>query len=264
MPTIRALLALLVVASAARAAEPPGESDVQVAPERAPVARTFLYGDLSTVPAQTQAAVFSRFSYGAGDSPTRPFGANTATRGALLEVGGEVGLGRGVSVVAVGSQGQSSTGATAGGALLGVRFSLLSAAVPTQLVLAGGYLHQLDGREGAWARLLIGHDLGRARLQLTVHGEHLFAAGSDAMDVMVTAGAHYRLAGSFRVGVEYVGQDLEEQITSESEGGARHLLGPVGSLGLLGDRLSLLAGPAVVFGPEGTRLLGRAALGYSF
>ena len=60
---------------------------------------------------------------------------------------------------------------------------------------------------------------------------------------MVQAGASYRVAGAFRAGVEYVGQDLEESFSAGAEGGARHFVGPIASMQLLDNRFTVVAGP---------------------
>jgi hypothetical protein len=227
----------------------------------------WLYADSTTVAAPGQAALLSRFTLSNGDSPTRPFASNLGSPGAMLEVGGEIGLLPGLSVQAVGVQGESySTSASATGAVAGLRWSVLpSSFLHTHLVLSGGWLHELnDNANGTWARVAFGWDSGALRTQVAVHGEHVFAPGRDGLDVMVTAGASLRVLDWLRAGVEYVGQDLEETFDAEAEGGARHLLGPTATVSLLQEKLSLVAGPAVVLAPEGTRMLGRMALSYAF
>jgi hypothetical protein len=97
-----------------------------------------------------------------------------------------------------------------------------------------------------------------------VHGQHTFADGRDPLDVMVDLGASYRVAGTFRAGVEYVGQDLEESFSPGAEGGARHFLGPIASLQLLSDRLTLVAGPSIGLTVRSPDFLGRLALAYAF
>jgi hypothetical protein len=178
-----------------------------------------------------------------GDSLTRPFAGNVAAPGALLEAGGEVGIGRGWSAVALGAQAEDAGGSSRTGALLGVRYSLLPETVrATQLVLSGGVLRELQGRGGAWARAALGHDEGRARLAVSVHGERIFDGARDAVDVMVTAGASFRLVESLRAGLEYVGQDLEGMVDDDAEGGARHIVGPMLAATLWNERLTLVGG----------------------
>ena len=54
-----------------------------------------------------------------------------------------------------------------------------------------------------------------------------------------------RRQGGFRAGLEWVGQDLEETFSPGAEGGARMFFGPIASLQLLRDRLTLVAGPSL-------------------
>ena len=44
------------------------------------------------------------------------------------------------------------------------------------MAVSAGYFHELTGGDGAWGRLVLEQDLGRARLAFAVHGEHVFAA----------------------------------------------------------------------------------------
>jgi hypothetical protein len=229
------------------------------------VERTWLYASPSDVAAPLQAVVLSRLSYTSTDSVTRPFASSVATPGAMLEVGGEVGVLPRLSLVATGVTGESGAGAALGaGGTVGLRVALFPASwEATRLAAGGGYLRELSGASGAWGELSLQQDVGRARFVGTVHGEHVLSPGRDALDVMVIAGASYRAAGPLRLGVEYVGQDLEETFDDEAEGGPRHFIGPTASARLLGDRLSLVGGPA--FGlNRAPSVLGRMAIGYSF
>ena len=81
---------------------------------------------------------------------------------------------------------------------------------------------------------------------------------------MVKAGASYRILDWLRAGVEWVGQDLEEQFKDASEGGARHFVGPTASLHLLQDRFTLVAGPSVGLSTQSPKVLGRIAVAYGF
>ncbi|GAC1599892.1 MAG: hypothetical protein NVS4B10_11360 [Myxococcales bacterium] len=187
------------------------------------------------------------------------------TRGALLELGGELALFDRVSALAVGLQGQDLRGSAKTGAVLGLRWSLLPRSVrSTQLVLSGGFLRELEGGNGAWGRLSLGHDAGPARLAFSVHGERVLATGRDTVDLMVTAGATLRVQETVRAGIEYVGQDLEGALGDEREGGARHVVGPVVSSTLWDEKVSIAGGPALALGPGPARILGRVGVACQF
>jgi hypothetical protein len=275
LPLCAALLAAPV--SAEEPAPPGGEVERGLALPDAgpppPVTRTWLLNDEARIPGALQSIVSTRFSYSAGDSVSRPFASNLSLSHQTVEVGGELGLGRGFSIQAIGVQGQSSlingqavaNGDQSVGALLGVRWSALPASFrSTQLVVSAGYLRDLNEQNGAWARLTFGQDLGAARLTASLHGEHLFSTGRDGLDLMLTAGATYRVWESLRLGVEYVGQDLEESSGNAAEGGARHIAGPVVSATFFKDHLSVVAGPAFTLGAQPGRALVRGGLAYSF
>jgi len=267
-----AAVALCVAAaSGARGKEPAGVDDAALeaivsaaASSATAVDRSWLYNDPTRIAAPGRAIGLMRVTYGGG-SPTRPFAGNLSTSGAMVEIGGEVGLVDHLSLVAIGSQGDDGGGSGQTGGMLGLRWSLLPATLKTHLVLSGGVLRELQGSAGAWARASLGHDAGRLRLAASVHAERLFASGRDAIDVIATAGATIRLLETVRAGIEYVGQDLEGAFEEEeAEGGARHVVGPTISVALFGQRLSATAGPALALGAGQTHVLGKAALTYQF
>jgi hypothetical protein len=92
----------------------------------------------------------------------------------------------------------------------------------------------------------------------------VFWPGRDPLDVMAELGASYRIVEAFRLGVEYVGQDLEESFSPGAEGGARHFLGPVASLQLIDERMSIVAGPAIGLSSTSPSFVGRVAVSYGF
>lgn len=234
------------------------------AANRAAAQRSWLFNDPATTMAPGDAFASVRATYG-GNSLTRPFAGNLSTSGAMVEAGAEMGLTARLSAVAIGAREQDGNDSARTGAILGLRWSALPASSRhTQLVLSGGVLRELGGSAGGWARLSVGHDEGRARFVASIHGERIFASGHDSIDMMVTAGANVRLLESVRAGIEYVGQDLEGAFGDESEGGARHIVGATFSAALIGDRMSIVAGPAVALGSAQTHVMGRVALGCRF
>jgi hypothetical protein len=272
-------------------------------PARHAIDRTWLYVDDARIAAPMTLIATSSVSYtSVGNSPSRivdpfpgclapcntynSFAGNTATPGGMLGVGGEFGLITRVSVMAVaqvGLGGSDNTPSPSAGVVAGVRVQVLpSEWHNTHLVVSGGYLREAwqgpvfdddtntwhggspNGDNGAWIQGSFSGDIDRLRMAATLHGEHVFSAGRDPLDIMVQAGASYRLAGDFRAGVEYVGQDLEESFTPGAEGGARHFLGPIASLQLLSDRLTLVAGPSIGLTVRSPDFLGRLALAYAF
>jgi hypothetical protein len=257
--------------------------------------RTWLYADDARVALPTAFVGMSSVSYtDVGGSPSRivspypsvyrAFAVNTAQPGAMVSLGGEVGVAPRVSIMALGQAGFGGIGPSpSGGAVAGVRFQLLpSAWQSTHLVASVGYLREAwqgpvydseagvwhpgspNGDNGAWLAVAFSGDIARLRLAATVHGEHVFSEGRDGVDFMVDAGASYRVVGTLRAGVEYVGQDLEESLSPAAESGARHFVGPTASLQLLHDRLTLAAGPAIGLSALSPRVLGRFAMSYGF
>jgi hypothetical protein len=151
--------------------------------------------------------------------------------------------------------------------MVGLPFSMLPRNVEHwQLVLNGGYLHELSRGNGAWGTIQAGFETGILRTQLSIHVEHIFQTGRDPVDIMVTAGTGLRVVSFMSLGVEYPGQDLEAALDNDSdaEGGSRNLLGPTLAFTFYEDRLSIVAGPAVGLGATGIHVVGRLALSFGF
>jgi hypothetical protein len=257
--------------------------------------RTWLYVDDARIPAPMTVIAMSNVSYtSVGSSPTRidspypnvynAFASNTAQPGGMVSLGGEVGLLPRVSIMALGQMGFGGmVSSPNAGVIAGVRVMLLPPSLQNlHLVASGGYLREAwqgpvfdddsgewlpgspHGDNGAWLQVAFSGDVQRLRLAGTVHGEHVFADGRDPVDIMVQLGASYRVVGPLRAGVEYVGQDLEETFDPGAESGARHFVGPIASLQLLEQRLTIVAGPSFGLSDLSPRVLGRVALAYAF
>lgn len=265
------IVALTSIAAAGVArAEPAPIATADEAPpaEVAPVAeapRPWLYLDDPTTPGAMRVTAFSRGTFaGRGASPTRPFGADLAHPGGVFEAGGEVGLLPWLSVAASGYSATFSPSDNGSiGAMAGLRIAPLRSST-THLVFSGGALRELSGAAGAWGRVSIAQDLGRARVGGTVHAEHVFADKRDGVDVMVMAGASYAVTGPLRLGVEYVAQDLEGAVNDEAEGGMRHFVGPTAGVELLQKQLTINAGPAVGLSHGSPPVVARLGFAYAF
>jgi hypothetical protein len=265
---------------------------------RRAIDRTWLYADDALIAAPLTVIATTSTSYtDVGSSPFRiaavtlptkytAFDANTAQPGVMFAVGGELGLFSHVSVMAVGELGVDGENGTNGGAVAGLRVQALpSSWRHVHLVLSGGYLRESwegpvydddngkwnpgnpNGDNGMWFQAAISGDIGRLRLVGNVHGEHVFADGRDPLDVMVNVGASYRLVSSFRLGAEWVGQDLEETFSPGAEGGARMFFGPIASIQFWRNRITLVAGPSIGFSQasgEAPNFIGRIAASYGF
>jgi hypothetical protein len=272
--------------------------------------RTWLYADDARIPAPFTVTGTSSLSYtSVGNSPTRisypqpnvgscvtaagaeqpcykSFSGNTAQPGAMMLLGGEMGLLPRLSLqgnLMVGLGGESGASSPNVGGTASLRLSVLpDSSKNFHLVLSGGYVREAwsgpvysddagrwlpgspHGDNGMFFRVAASGDVGRLRLAGAVHGEHVFADGRDPFDVMVNLGASYRIAGAFRAGVEYVGQDLEETFKDSSEAGARHILGPIASMQLLQDRLTIVAGPALGLSRLSPDFVGRVGASFGF
>jgi hypothetical protein len=292
--------AIVIIAPTTTAPEADHTEPPAVRDERRAIDRTWLYLDDARIPAPLHLVMLTNVSYTNVGSPTRlasnnynSLGMNTAEPGAMVGVGAEMGLFSHVSIAATlqvgfGGQGQISNGVQVpspnAGLIAGVRVQAFpSAWRDTHMVVSAGYLREAwqgpvydddtntwkpgkpYGDSGAWAQVAFSQDfVNRVRLAATVHVEHIFADGRDPLDVMIQAGVAARLVAGFRLGVEYVGQDLEESIDPGAEGGPRHFLGPTASLQLWRERVSLVAGPSFGLNARSPEIVGRAAASLGF
>jgi hypothetical protein len=286
-----AALVTTVLATTAHAEEPASvDQPSQSASAGHAIDRSWLYVDDAKTAEPGAVIAATSVSYttvGSNPDPTsapyRAFAFNTAQPGALLSLGGEVGLLPRLSLEALGQVQVGGESAASPGAVAGLRFALSPSSWKNVHLLASvGYLRetwspatrdpesrqlvpgQPNGDNGAWVEAAGSADFKRLRLGLTAHGEHVFADGRDGVDIMVKTGASYRLVDWFRVGVEWVGQDLEGALRNDAEGGARHFVGPTAALALLNERLSVVVGPSLGLSDPSPKLLGRLAIAYGF
>jgi hypothetical protein len=207
------------------------------------------------------------------------FANNTAQPGVSTQLAGELGLFPRVSIlgnIAIGGgipENGSTTGSTANqvpnpdvGGQLSLRVNPLPASWKNlHGVVSLGYDREawnppvyndnvtpavwipgtLSPTNGGFLQLAMSGDIGRLRMNGMFHAQHTFAPGRDPLDITVDLNASYRLVGRFRAGLEYVGQDLEETFSPGAEGGPRHFLGPVASVQVWNDRITIIGGPSL-------------------
>ena len=261
----RSFVALALTAGALHAQEAPPARELQ---GEAPEARSWSFVDETTVPRRFEAIAQTRATYTHySASPTRPFASNVAAPGTMGELGAEVGLGGGVSVAAMAVAGDAFAGAGSAnaGGVAGLRYAPTLAVEGLRLALTGAYVRELTGANGVVGRASATYDLGAWRFGGTGVLEKVFAKGRDEADVMVVLGVQREVLPKLRVGVEYVGQDLEALVDeAEAEGGARHFVGGTIAYALLDDRLSLVGGPSLGLSGASPELLGRLGLAARF
>lgn len=232
------------------------------------VERPWLYSPDATAPPPGHVLVTMGVGYAQIDrGAARPFAGNIAQAGAVFGAGAEVGIFRFASVHAEGLLAGDGAGTVNAGAMAGVTFYPLPAKSPVDVAVSAGYLRELGGGNGVWGRVTVAGDLGPVRLSLAALGEHVFEEDRDAVDLLVSTGASWKVAQLFRLGFEYVVQDLEgaffEEEEEEADGGIRHFLSPTATFELY-RRVRLSAGPAFGLSPGSPSVLGRLQAGYSF
>ena len=94
--------------------------------------------------------------------------------------------------------------------------------------------------------------------------DKVFATGRDAVDLVATVGALWKLGSAVRLGAEYVGQDLEEIASAEAEGGSRHTVGPTLAFDLDGGRYQVAVGSGFGLNAASPRVIGRLALAFNY
>jgi hypothetical protein len=231
---------------------------------------SFSYTNVGSDPTQVSGSGANqgcRTAAGAPQPCYSTFSGNTAQPGGTMIIGGELGLFPHLSVlgnVMVGAGGEGGVPSPDLGGTAALRFQVFPDSwTHTHFVISGGYVREAwnppvydddvktpywipgtpGGVNGGYFQLALSGDIGRVRLNGMFHGQHTFALGRDPLDLTVDLNASYRIVGRFRAGLEYVGQDLEESFSPGAEGGARHFLGPIASIQLWNDRLTLVGGP---------------------
>jgi hypothetical protein len=217
--------------------------------------------DPTTPSAKTFATGYG-FGVGSGVAANRPLPANVASAGASHDIVLTYGVTDRLAPFA-----SAHADANAGlSAAEGARFQLPDPASAFRFTLAAAAFREgKGGAFGAWARAAASYDFGQLRVAGNLHFEKAFAAARDTIDILAFGGVSYRVHKAFRLGAEYVGQDLEDAIEQEeAEGGARHFIGPTAALDLNDGRLQLVAGPAFGLNERSPRFLGKVALVASF
>lgn len=259
----------------AQDATPDGVRTTEATPSRE-VTRPFLYVDDPSIPSQghTLAAISETYS-GNDRSASRAFSSTDTGPGGKFAVGAQVGLYKTLALDATGVLGGFGSG-VGGGLMGGLRFAPFDGAKHGfRVALAAGYLLDLDQASGFYGRGSLAYDIGRVRVGSTFQAERVMRTGQDNVDLMVTAGASVRVHPMFRLGAEYIVQDLEEAfVTADAadaprpgvaEGGAHQFASVTGSLELLHRRLFINLGPALALNYQtGVKPVGRAVISYAF
>jgi hypothetical protein len=229
--------------------------------------RPFLYASDPGLPPPFHSTFGTSTSYSSSGAALRPLGASFDRQGLVQSIGAEVAVAQRLSLAAAGYL----TPSVADGSLsqfavqAGARVLLTDPrARGVKLTLSAGALRDFRPDWGGYAELSGSRDLGALRLAATAHAEKMFGPGRDAIDVYGVVGASYRVLSGFRLGVEYVAQDLEEGFDAAgAEGGMRQFVGPNASINL-DPRWILTGGPALGIGPNSPPLLARASLTFLY
>lgn len=278
--TIAVALTIITASAGSAAAEPLAPSPAQASaptsaetPEPpandpsavfADVERPWLFSPDATAPPPGRALATMSVGYAQIDrGAARPFAGNIAQAGAVFGAGVEVGVFRFASLHAEGLL-SGSGGSVNAGAMAGATFYPLPAKSWIDIGISIGYLRELGGSDGIWGRASASADLGPVRASVAALAEHVFAPDRDPVDLLLSAGASYRVASFFRLGAEYVVQDLEGAWEEEEEdGGIRHFLSPTATFEIY-HRVRLSAGPAFGLSQGSPPIAGRLQAGYSF
>lgn len=224
--------------------------------------RPFVYLHDPTTPSAGRLGAGYSFGLGSGVAASRPLPANITTAGASHTVGAAYGVTDRFAPFA-GVSTDIAAGATVSA---GARVQLTDPLSAFRFGLAGAAFREgKGGALGLWARAIGSYDFGRVRVAGNLHLERVFVSGRDTVDILAMGGVSMRVANTFRLGAEYVGQDLEDAIEQEeAEGGAKHFAGPTAALDLADGRLQLVMGPAFGLNANSPRFLGRVGVLASF
>jgi hypothetical protein len=139
-----------------------------------------------------------------------------------------------------------------------------SARAPVAVSIGGGYEADAQLQRAATTSLDVAASFGRLSLTIDARAAHYFHPGRDPIDLSVTAGAMVRATRVLRVGIEYVGEDLEGLFAGDDDNapGGRHYVGPTAALLLLRGHLRVSATGGALLTPGRQGPLVRAALAW--
>lgn len=190
--------------------------------------------------------------------------------GILQELGAQVGVTRAFALGAFGMVATTDIGGApteaTGGAYM--RLTLTqpdegSDGTTVGLMLSG--LREFDNVFSMSLHAQLMYKLDRFRVGGNLQAERRFTSTADGIDLIVRVGANYAVLDELRLGVEYIGQDLEDLIEEEeAEGGAAHLFALSITSELDDKRLHLGFAPGIVVASGATGLGGRAMVSYIF
>jgi hypothetical protein len=228
--------------------------------------RPFVYAMDPTTPSRGDVSLDYTVGLASGVAADRPLPAGLAYDGVVHGFTTAFGATDRLAPFAVGRVLQSTdpSSAAKGDGALGLRWQITAPDSHFRLTLAGAGMRDFTGALGGWGRLAASYDVGGLRMVGNLHAERAFAKGRDSVDVLVVAGASYRVHETLRVGVEYVGQDLEESFEHQAEGGARHYAGPNVAMDLGRGGFQLVGGPAFAIGGRAGDVLGRVSMVAAF
>jgi len=259
------LTCIVLFAGGAHAVEDRPSADSEA---RAPVEQPFLYLVDPHGPAPKQLLAGYALAFSSSPGAIRPISGNFDSEGLVHALSLELGV---VERVRVFAQTMIAESLGTASEVNGVAVQLGARVLVTppswqrfRLMLTGAFLREFGSALGAFGEVTASYDVGRVRVAASLHGERVFAARRDPLDLYAVAGVSVRVMRLLRVGVEYIAQDLEELDGEDAaEGGARQYIGPDLALSLHKNRLLLTAGGAVQ-AAHNPGILARAALTYVY
>ncbi len=140
-----------------------------------------------------------------------------------------------------------------------------SGILPLDAGFTFGYLQETGGIPVLQAGGILSKESEEINFTSNILFEKAFEKGRDDIDVFITAGVSYEIAEWLRTGIEYAGQDLEDLWEEEeAEGGAQHIIGPVGAVRFNEKRIQMLFTPGLTFSPGGDGFIMRGMLSLEF
>lgn len=230
--------------------------------------RPFVYLLDPSTPTKRDVTLEYGLGLASGVNADRPLPASVAASGAVHAFSVGYGLLAGLSpfvTARVFQPGDARDGDAKLGGAAGLRWEITKPTSAFRLGFAGAGFREFEGAYGAQLKATFSYDFQALRVAGNVVGEKVFSKQRDGIDLLTMAGVSYRTLDVLRVGVEYVGQDLEDAFEDEeAEGGAKHFVGPTGALDFDSGRVQIVGGPAFGLNDQAPRLLGRVAVLVAF
>jgi len=228
--------------------------------------RPFGFVAAGTTPSREVWSLGYTFATGSGISAERPIPVDMMHAGASHTLLLAYGLtGRLAPFASVTISAREPTSGLSTTVMAGTRYQFTDPEGPLHLTVSGAVIGEgASGSAGISALAAASFDGGPICFATNLQADRVFATGRDSVDLTVSGGISYRVLSLLRLGVEYVGQDLEDAFEEDAEGGARMAAGPSAALDLDRGRYQITIASAFGLTAKSPTAVFRAGITFNY